>query len=319
MAHARRDYKDSLFRHLFGNEKHKGNALELYNALAGTSHTDPEEVEVTTLDDFIFLGRRNDVSFLVSDELVLLEHQSTHNPNMPLRGLLYFSRVYAKIVEQRELDIYGSAPVRLPEPRFFVLYFGEANAPERETLRLSDLFATGFGSLEVTATVLNCNEGRNAAIMDACEALKGYAHLLALVRCGEDDMDLREAVESAVDQCIADGYLVEYLQTHRMEVSELLFTIADEERAMKVHLEAVERKATEAGMAKGMQQGMQQGMAKGMQQGMAKGMATGAAQATLDNLRRIVSSTGCDEESAMEMLGLTREDVDGFERLLATD
>ena len=97
----KRNYKDSLFCHLFGSDERKENALELYNALAGTSYSDPGSLELTTIEGAVFLGLKNDVSFLVGDEMVMLEHQSTHCPNMPLRGLQYFSRLYGKLVAER--------------------------------------------------------------------------------------------------------------------------------------------------------------------------------------------------------------------------
>ena len=135
MAFVKRDYKDSLFCHLFGDERRKGNALQLYNALAGTSYADPEDIELTTIGDAVFLGRKNDVSFLVGDDMVLWEHQSTHNPNMPLRGLHYFSRLYTKLVTLRELDLYGTRRLQLPTPRYVVFYFGAEDRPDVETMR----------------------------------------------------------------------------------------------------------------------------------------------------------------------------------------
>lgn len=275
----RRDYKDSLFCHIFGSESRKQNALDLYNALAGTAYTDPGDLELTTIEGVIFLGFKNDVSFLVGDELVLLEHQSTHNPNMPLRGLHYFSRLYAKLVELRGLDIYSPGRVPLPTPRYFVLYFGPDERPEREVMQLSESFTSGPGDLEVTATVLNCNEGRNAAIMRACEALRGYAHLLALARANRDmGMGLAEAVSAAVDCCIDEGALAEYLSEHRAEAKQMLFTIEDEERAMRVHWEAVGREAREHGMREGMEEGLKRGMAEGLEKGMERGRKAGRAE-----------------------------------------
>ena len=260
----RRNYKDSLFRHLFGSTERKAEALELYNALAGTAHDNPDEIEITTIDNFIFLGRKNDVSFLIESEMVLLEHQSTKNPNMPLRGLLYFSRLYAKLIEERGLDLYGKGLIELPTPRYFVLYFGEEDRPDREVLTLASAFPSGPGDLEVTATVLNCNEGRNRAIMAASETLRGYAHLLALARgFAKGGMPLEDAVERAVARCIDEGCLSGYLSAHRMEVQEMLFTIEDEERALRVHREAIAREATEEGLAKGMAEGMAEGLEQG--------------------------------------------------------
>lgn len=255
MATVRRRYKDSLFCHLFGSEERKANALELYNALAGTAHGDPGGLELTTIGDMVFLGFRNDVSFLVGDEMVLLEHQSTRNPNMPLRGLLYFSRLYSKLVDRRGLDLYGERRLELPAPRFFVLYFGRDDEPDRQVLRLSDSFpgtARHAADVEVTATVLNCSEGHNPAIMGASETLRGYAHLLALARANRDaGMGMGDAVSDAVDRCIAEGVLAAYLSEHRAEARDMIWTIEDEERAMRVHWECVAREATERGLAQG--------------------------------------------------------------------
>lgn len=283
MTGVKRTYKDSLFCRLFGDERRKGSALELYNALAGTNHVDPGELELNTIGDMIFLGFRNDVSFLVGDEMVLLEHQSTWNLNMPLRGLLYLSRLYAKLVEQRGLDIYGKSRLALPAPRFFVLYFGMGDEPDRQVLRLSDSFPTGPADLEVTATVLNCNEGRNAAIMEASETLRGYAHLLALARANRDaGMDIGEAVGAAVDRCIDEGVLGDYLSEHRAEAKEMLFTMEDEERMMRIHWENVDREAREQGWKQGHLDGRQKGLEQGLSGLAAKLRESGVDEALLE-------------------------------------
>ena len=220
------------------------------------------------------------MSFLVGDEMVLLEHQSTHNPNMPLRGLLYFAKLYNALVERRGLDLYGKSRLKLPAPRYIVLYFGEDKRPEREVMRLSDslISASSEGvrpaDLEVTATVLNCNEGRNDAIMQASEALRGYAHLLALARENKRaGMLLSEAVGKAVDRCIDEGVLAGYLSERRAEAKEMLFTIEDEERAMRVHWQAVEKEAREHGLSEGLKEGREKGLAEGREEGREEGRA----------------------------------------------
>ena len=113
-----RRYKDTVFRDLFGSEERKENALSLYNALNGTHHDDPAELELTTLDGVLYMGLRNDVSLLVGDDLSLWEQQSTRNPNMPQRGLKYFARLYAAHVERNGLNEYGTRLLALPTPRF---------------------------------------------------------------------------------------------------------------------------------------------------------------------------------------------------------
>ena len=329
MPFAKRNYQDSLFRHLFGSEKRKSNALDLYNALANTDYDDPDELELTTIGDAVFLGRANDVSFLVGDEMVLLEHQSTQNPNMPLRGLQYFSRLFGKLIEQRDLDVYDDKQLTLPTPKYIVLYFGDEKRPDRETLHLSDSFAAGPGDLEVTARVINCNDDRNRAIIEACEALKGYSRLVTYARgFRADGMDQDVAVHAAVEQCIHEGVLADYLSAHRAEVEEMLFTIQDEERAMRVHMENLERRATETGMAKGLEKGMEkgleEGMAKGLEQGMAKGMeqgmqqgleqgleqglAKGLEQAHIANVRSLIANLNLTADQAMDALSIPLED-----------
>ena len=290
MPTARRDHKDTLFRHLFGREENRGNALELYNALAGTSHTDPSMIEFNTIENFVYLGYHNDVSFIIDENMVLLEHQSTYNPNMPLRGLLYFAKLYTKYIDEHELDLYGTTEVSIPTPRFLVLYFGETERPDREVLTLSKLLMSGPGDIEVTATVLNCNEGRNEAIMSACETLRGYAHLLALVRKNRGSgLDNQEAVDKAIDECISEGVLADYLRKHRAEVRELLFTMEYEERAQEIHKRAIEREAWEKGMREGMRDGREQGLRDGREQGIEQG-----AKQERERIRQALQEAGID-------------------------
>ena len=82
-------YKDRLFNFLFGSEENKPWTLELYNAVNGSSYTDPDAIQITTIKEVMYLGMHNDVSFLIAEEMALYEQQSTYNPNMPLRLLQY--------------------------------------------------------------------------------------------------------------------------------------------------------------------------------------------------------------------------------------
>ena len=325
MVVVNRAYKDSLFCHLFGSEKRKRYALELYNALAGTDYSDPSLLELTTIEGVVFLGYKNDVSFIIGDEMVLFEHQSTYSANMPLRGLRYFSKLFDKYVAVMGLDVYGTKLLRLPTPRYFVLYFGRSARPERQVLRLSDSFASGPGDLEVTATVLNCNEGSNAAIMEACEALRGYAHLLALARGNADSgMDLEGAVSAAVERCIREGALADYLVEHRAEVESMLFTIEDEERAMRVHWKAVEREARESGMKAGLQEGREAGLQEGREAGLQEGreagleagLEAGRKEGLAAALRGYMETSGCGPDDAMDAHKIPLEEREELAALL---
>ena len=225
----KRTHKDSLFRDLFGSKDRKEYTLSLYNALNGSNYTDPNVIDINTLRGVLYVSVKNDVSFLIDDHMVLWEHQSSHNPNMPLRGLSYFARLYASWAKKNQVRIYDSTPVAIPVPQYVVFFVGEGNRPEREILRLSDLFVRDVRAegkepaLEVAATVLNINEGKNRELAQACEALAGYAHFLALLREErKNGSSIDEAVDCAISTCIADGYLVDYFAERRAEVRDIL-------------------------------------------------------------------------------------------------
>ena len=99
-----REYKDRLFRMIFGAEENKHYLLSLYNAINHTSYTKKEDIEITTLEDVIYVKMKNDVSFLLDSQLSLYEHQSSYNPNMPLRGMMYFSHLYLQILSKQKRD-----------------------------------------------------------------------------------------------------------------------------------------------------------------------------------------------------------------------
>ena len=116
-----RKYKDSLFRMVF---QKKSDLLELYNAINGTEYTNPDELEINTLENVLYITKKNDVSFIIDCTMNLYEHQSSYNPNMPLRGLVYFSKQYNKYVEQRKLNLFSTALQKIPTPKFVVFYNG---------------------------------------------------------------------------------------------------------------------------------------------------------------------------------------------------
>ncbi len=130
-----RNYKDSVFRMLFSERKA---LLGLYNALNGTCYTDPEELEINTLENAIYLGRKNDISFIIQSQMYLYEHQSTMNPNIPLRNLFYVASLYTRMAGERNL--FSSQEIYLPKPYFVVFYNGTDAQPERRIFRLSDLY-----------------------------------------------------------------------------------------------------------------------------------------------------------------------------------
>ena len=163
-----REYKDRLFKKIFSDRR---DLLELYNALNGTSYDNPDDIVVNTLEDVIYLGMKNDISFILKNILSLYEHQSTLSPNLALRGMLYIASVIRQEIVNTE-DLYSSRPIALPLPKFVVFYNGTREEPERREMFLHDLYPPQFraweADLDCRAVVLNINAGHNMEIMKKC-------------------------------------------------------------------------------------------------------------------------------------------------------
>ena len=211
----RRDYKDTLFRLLFQD---RDRLLSLYNAVNGTSYDSPEELTVVTLENAMYMNMKNDQAFLLDFHLNLYEHQSTWNPNMPLRFLLYVAKEYQMLI--RNQTIYSSALVSLPTPHFIVFYNGEEPKEAESTLKLSNAFQqfTDHPELELLVRILNINLNKNPEILDACQTLKEYAQYVNYVRRYAKDFELNEAVKLAVNECIHDNILSDFLRVNKAEV-----------------------------------------------------------------------------------------------------
>ena len=207
-------YKSRLFVMIFEDKK---NLLELYNAVSGKNYKDPEMLEINTLENVIYMSMINDLSFIIDVRLSLYEHQSTFSPNLPLRFLLYLSDLISGMV--RNENLYGTKKVLIPPPRFIVFYNGEEEQPDRQILRLSDLYAIkeDCPKLELEVLMLNINAGHNPELMEACHILKEYAEYTSRVRNYAKELPIAEAVERAITECIQEGILKEFLEKHRAE------------------------------------------------------------------------------------------------------
>ena len=243
MSQANREYKNSVFKDLFSD---KATALDLYNALTDSSFTIDDGLCFTTLENALFMGQLNDVSFTIGDKLVIcIEHQASISPNMPIRALMYIGRVYEKIIDRRAT--YRTKLFTIPTPEFYVLYNGADVCPDETTLRLSDAFrhvkipgVESLPALELTVRVLNVNVGHNEKILEKCDVLHNYAVFVGQVRDRKRaGLSLNEAITAAMDFCIANGILVEYLKNKGSEVHNMLFTEFNLEEAKEVWAEEV--------------------------------------------------------------------------------
>ena len=248
-----RRYKDTVFRMLFSDAE---NALSLYNGLNGTAYTDIAKLQYNTLENAIYMNVKNDVSFLIGHWMHLYEHQSTWNPNMPLRNLMYISDVLQAY--SKDYSLYGTKLKRIPTPAFYVFYNGQGQMPESIEMKLSDAFEIPVEdpALELKVRVLNINPGMNEELKKKCPVLKEYMTYVERIRIYAADMELADAVEQSVNDCIRDGVLSEFLQKQEMEVIKVSIYEYDEEREMRL-IRADER---EIGMEQGLEQGRQEGI-----------------------------------------------------------
>jgi len=260
-------YKDRLFTNLFGAKDKKANLLSLFNALNGTSYTDEDKLQITTIENVVYMGMYNDVSCIIDNNMALYEHQSTWNPNMPLRGFMYAGKLYDKYVIQQDISLYGKELIKLPTPQYYVLYNGTDETEDRMELRLSDAFVDQSVKehYEWTAVLLNVNYGRNTELMEQCRTLAEYAQCVALVReyTGKTS-DWRSAIRDAVDECIQRGILKEYLLANKSEVVDMLLTEYNEQKTMN----QLRREGEQAGIKIGEEIGKKIGKKLGEQQTM---------------------------------------------------
>jgi len=220
-AEGNREYKDNVFRLLFGDES---KSAELYNAIKGTNYKS-NAVIMNTLQNPLFVDLRNDVSFTVDDKfVVLIEHQSSINPNMALRCLLYITRIYEILIDKGE--IYKSKPMSIENPEFYVMYNGKEEYPEKSIIKLSDLYKVqGIeNNLELTVTVYNVNNGQNRNMMERSRTLDEYAVFVEKLRDYVDNsgLELTEALNKAVDDCVRENILREFLEKYGGDVVSIL-------------------------------------------------------------------------------------------------
>ena len=225
-----RTYKSTLFIMLF-QDKH--NLLELYNAVSGKHYTDPGILEINTLENAIYMTVKNDISFLIDGRLSLYEHQSTYNPNLPLRFLIYISKLYSRMT--RNANLYGTKLIRIPPPEFLIFYNGKEELPEQTLLNLSDMYETKdpHAGLELSAVMLNISGKHNQKLKEACTTLKEYAIYTDKVRKYAEETELPDAVEQAIQECITEGVLQDFLEKHRTEAKEMSIFEYDQEKHMR--------------------------------------------------------------------------------------
>jgi predicted transposase/invertase (TIGR01784 family) len=250
-------YKNSVFTSLFSDPDL---LRELYSAIEGVSLPPDIPVSINTLENVLHMNLYNDISFEIGGKLVvLLEHQSTINPNMTLRLLLYIAEVYERMIKGK--TIYSEKSIKIPWPEFYVLYNGTKPFPDNEVLKLSDLFEKPLDLglpgksrplLELEVKVININEGRNEGIVRRCKKLSEYSSFIGKVRFYWEELgNLEAAIKEAIQYCHKHGVLKEYLEIHGSEVLSMLYTEWNMEDALAVRYEEGREEGHEEGREEG--------------------------------------------------------------------
>ena len=243
-----RRYKDSVFVDLFGEDKDaKKNFLSLYNALHGTHLDGSIELKPLRLEHVMYMSFCNDVSCLIDNKIIVLaEHQSTVNANMPIRFLEYVSRLYEQIQNPR--DRYLRKLKQIPTPEFYVFYNGEEKYPAKTELRLSDAFTVKSAkpSLELVVKVININYNKNNELLEACKPLQEYTLFVEAVR-RHVKLDRENGFKNAIKECIQNDILRDYLERKSREVMNMLIAEYDYDTDIAVQREEERETALQEG------------------------------------------------------------------------
>ena len=304
-----RQYKDTVFRMLFSE---KENLLSLYNAVTGNAYQNADDLKIVTLENAIYMGMKNDLAFMLETNIYLYEHQSTLNPNIPLRDLIYIGIEYQQYVDDKSL--YSSRLQKIPAPKFMVFYNGTDAVDDRVELRLSNAYEhlAGEPDLELKVLMLNVNEGHNKELMEQCQTLKEYAIYVARVRKYTSEMNLNDAVARAIDECIKEGILVEFLRKNRSEVKMVSILEYDKEWEEKKLRKAEYEAGRSEGIEIGKSEGIEIGKTEGIEIGKSKGIEIGRDKAMAEfvcnrikygfSIEKIAEVTGKNAEQIQTIL-----------------
>ena len=256
-ANQKRDYKSSLFVNMFGrNVNAKEYFLSLYNAIHDTNFKIGEvEIKPVTLENVVYNNIENDVSMEINDSIVVLaEHQSTINNNMPFRCLEYLVAHYNRFFTDN--DKYNTKEIKLPRPECYVFYNGDDAFPQEKIMRLSDAFkkikrTTSLKdlpeslSLDLSVKIYNINKEANHPILQKCEALLAYSNFTEYARIGKRNGE-KNPPKYALDKCKHENLLTEYFNNLSKEEQSMIFGEWDQEKFIEVQKKIAAEDATEA-------------------------------------------------------------------------
>ena len=295
-------YRDRLFKMIFGNPENKEWTLSLYNAVNDSHYENADDIEFTTIDDVLYLGMKNDVSFLVEDYMNLYEQQSKFNPNMPIRFLIYAGMIYANFVETtKSFYRFSSRLQKAPAPKCICFYNGPDNKDDKMILKLSDSFGETDTDIEVKVTMININYGHNKELLDACRPLKEYSWFVDAIRNNQKKINsLEKAIDAALDQMDDNALIKPFLLKNKAEVKIMCLTEYDEARTL------AEERAD--GYEDGFEDGFENGRDKGHAEGHKEGLEEGEIIGSLKILSNLVTDGILTFEDAAARAGMSVEE-----------
>ena len=306
-------YRDRLFKFIFGNPDNKKWTLSLYNAVNGSDYTNEDAITYNTLKDAIFMNMKNDMSFIIENNVNLYEHQSTYCPNMPLRFLWYLSKLYESYSQKDRFNVHSTSIQRIPRPRCVCFYNGRTPTEDVKILHLSDMYfentnkeiensITSKSIVELDVVMINVNYGHNKELLRKCKPLYEYSffidrirfHVNKLKETGET-YSLEDAIFMAIDNLPKDFEILEFILSNRTEVKDMCLFEYDQEKHMRYERE----------------EGIEEGMAKGIEEGMAKGITKGQ----LIMLMKLVNRGKLTLNEAVSEVGMN---VNEFQKVIQT-
>lgn len=249
-----REYKDRVFKIIFGNPKHKDLTLSLYNAVNGSNYTNPDDITINTMEDAIFMNLKNDVSFIIANMMNIYEHQSSINPNIPVRALCYAGALYSKYISDKRngFNQYSSKLQKIPVPKIVCFYNGEKDMPDKVVLSLRDAFDEGADpDIEVRVTMLNVNYGHNEKLLKDCRALNDYGIIISKIREKQKGKeDVIKATSEVINNLPDDSPIKQILKDNESEVLMSFLTEYDEEWTMQMFKEEGREEGREEGKSR---------------------------------------------------------------------
>mgnify|MGYP002671781130 FL=1 len=288
-----RKIRDTVFCHFMSNESH---LLSLCNALNNTGYDESSDITINTLEGSFFSNIKNDISFLLNNLMVvLIEHQTTINPNMPLRFLSYVDELYKRYTSTSHKKIYGGNLIKIPAPEFYVFYDGNDTSFEQQTLKLSDAFEIQSDKLELTVHVYNLADGMNDELKRKCLPIEEYSIFSnAYKHFRQQKMKIDHAVDAAIKYCLENNVMVEYLKNNQKEVIDMFGFEWNEKEAQEALIKT--------------------GEARGKLEGKREGLLEGKTKATTLNIKNLMKNMHLSPEDAMKALGIAPSE---FSRYLA--